>query len=172
MRRERPDHTLGPTGLLHEVYLEIFHDAEIRWEDSRHFFNAVARKIRDILVDHARYRARKKRDGGRRVPLTDSSPAASSGSPGSDMTLIFNDVLNRLDSEDPLAVAVAERHFYCGFTLSETALLLEVSLSTVEKKKKKVKDLVMEHYLREGRKYDNPSGSGTVAVAEGGKTSS
>ena len=174
MRRERADHTLGSTGLLHEVYLEIFHDAEIKWEDRRHFFNMVARKIRQILVDHARGKARERRGGGHHlVPLTTSSGQVAGGASGnSHVTMIFEDVLTRLESEDPLAVKVGERHFYCGFTLSETAELLDVSLSTVEKKKKKVKDLVMESYINARLGNERQSASGIIPGAKGGKESS
>lgn len=173
MRRERPGHTLGSTGLLHEVYIEIFREAEITWTDRCHFFNTVARKIREILVDHARRKAREKRGGGyHHVSLAESSePAAPSSARDSDVTMIFEDVLNQLESGDPLAARVGEHHFFCGFTLQETAELLGTSLSTVEKKKKKIKDLVMEVYVSERLKYDRQDSGRAAARSAGGKES-
>src|SRR5262245_50646228 len=61
MRRERGDHTLQPTALVHEAYLRLIKDRDVRWEDRAHFFGIAARVMRQILVDHARKRAAAKR---------------------------------------------------------------------------------------------------------------
>src|SRR5437867_13228294 len=56
MRRERRDHTLQPTALVHEAYLRLLKDEPVRWEDRAHFFRIAARVLRRVLVDHARMR--------------------------------------------------------------------------------------------------------------------
>src|SRR5580700_10764567 len=61
MRRERRDHTLQPTALVHEAYLRLIRDQDVRWEDRAHFFGIAARVMRQILVDHARKRGADKR---------------------------------------------------------------------------------------------------------------
>src|SRR6185295_4188695 len=61
MRRERRDHTLQPTALVHEAYLRLVKEQDVRWEDRGHFFGVAARAMRQILVDHARKRGAGKR---------------------------------------------------------------------------------------------------------------
>ena len=65
MRRERPDHTLQPTELVHDVWCKLVDQSRIEWTDRAHFLNIAARAMRQILVDHARNRAYAKRGGGR-----------------------------------------------------------------------------------------------------------
>src|SRR5262245_51964602 len=62
MKRERCDHTLQPTALVHEAYLRLIKDEDVRWEDRAHFFGVAARVMRQVLVDHARKRAACKRN--------------------------------------------------------------------------------------------------------------
>ena len=64
LRQERPDHTLRPTALVHEVYMRLFGSADANWQNRAHFFAAVAREMRHLLVDYARARNAKKRVEG------------------------------------------------------------------------------------------------------------
>lgn len=68
LRRERADHTLQPTALVHEAYLRLFRGARVDWRNRGHFFGMAARVMRQVLVDHARRAQTAKRDGG--VPVT------------------------------------------------------------------------------------------------------
>ena len=72
LRQERPGHTLRPTGLVHEVYMRLFGREHANWQNRAHFFGAVAREMRHLLVDYARARNAKKRaDGNVRISLDD-----------------------------------------------------------------------------------------------------
>src|SRR5262245_27417798 len=76
LRHERQDHTLHVTGLVHEVYMRLFGAEPAGWENRAHFFAAVAREMRHLLVDYARARnAQKRVDGHVRVSLSDVEPA-------------------------------------------------------------------------------------------------
>jgi RNA polymerase sigma factor (TIGR02999 family) len=169
MRRERIGHTLLPMGVVNEVYLELFGGAPITWQDRQHFFNLVSTKIRHVLAGHARERQRLKRGGAMmRSTLNTAAAWIRPEVDKSDLTLIVESVLEQLatqEPKDPLGVKVGELHFYAGFTLPETAELLDVSLSTVEKKKKKVRDLILEQCVKDGLQYGEKRSSRPSAGA-------
>lgn len=74
LRRERPDHTLQATALVHEVYLKLFGKEQIDWSDWSHFFGIAARQMRRILIDHSRAAGAGKRNGnGRKAPLEEAA---------------------------------------------------------------------------------------------------
>lgn len=64
LQRQRPDHTLQPTALVHEAYLKLIDVSQVNWQDRAHFFAVAAQTMRNILVDHARAVAADKRGGG------------------------------------------------------------------------------------------------------------
>ena len=73
MRRERPDHTLQATALVHEAYLKLVQQPSVDWQNRAHFFGIAAQVMRHILVDHARGHLRDKRGGGQEaVPLDEA----------------------------------------------------------------------------------------------------
>ncbi len=73
LRRERPDHTLQPTALVHEAFLRLVDQRAVRWQNRAHFFGIAAQAMRRILVDHARAHAAEKRGAGeRRVSLDET----------------------------------------------------------------------------------------------------
>src|SRR5919201_3562762 len=93
MRRERPDHTLQPTALIHEAWLRLIDQKQPEWQSRSHFFRFAAHLMRQILVDHARTRNAQKRDGGEQVPLD----RAEAVEPGRHADLIALDqALNQL----------------------------------------------------------------------------
>ncbi len=100
MRQEPAGHTLQPTALVHEVYLKLIDQREVRWESQGQFFAVAAEAMRRILVDHARTKHRLKRGGAMvRVPL-DEAGGSSSG-PGLDMVEL-DEAMNRLAKVDPV----------------------------------------------------------------------
>ncbi|MFI5006840.1 MAG: sigma-70 family RNA polymerase sigma factor [Solirubrobacterales bacterium] len=128
MRRERPDHTLQTTALVHEAFLRLA-DADVPWQDRAHFFSVAARQMRRILVDHARARASAKRGGEARRLTLDEAMAAPSRHV--DELLQIDEALGRLAEEDPRKSQVVELRFFGGLTYEEIAEVLGVSLSTV-----------------------------------------
>lgn len=130
MRRERADHTLQATALVHEAYMRLFEGEAFAWENRKHLFCTVARSMRRILVDHAR-RHRAERHGGavRKVSLEDQGPAICQDLP---QLIALSDALERLATLNPRQAQVVELHSFAGLTESEAAEVLGVSLKTVK----------------------------------------
>ncbi|MBL8877715.1 MAG: sigma-70 family RNA polymerase sigma factor [Phycisphaerales bacterium] len=132
MRKERADHTLQTTGLVHEAYMRLIRQEKAEWQDRAHFLAIAARAMREILVDHARHKKRKKRGGNReQVPL-DSALAWVEESTGVDVEA-FDAALTRLTEINPRAVEVIQMRALGGMTLEEVSAALNVSVSTVER---------------------------------------
>ena len=131
LREERPDHTLRPTGLVHEVYVRLFGSEGVSWQNRAHFFAAVAREMRHLLVDYARARNAKKRaDGNVRISLSDVEAAAES--PDEDLVAL-DEALSRLERIDPRASQVVELRFFTGLSERESAEALRISVSTLKR---------------------------------------
>jgi RNA polymerase sigma-70 factor, ECF subfamily len=128
LRRERPDHTLQPTALVHEAYLRLIDSERVPWQGRAHFFGAAARAMRQILVDHARKRKAAKR-AGQRVTLDDD--LAVKHRPEIDI-LEIDDLLARLSNLDPRMGRVAELRVFGGLSIRELSLVLSVSERTVD----------------------------------------
>lgn len=134
LRRSGPNDTLQPTELVHEVYLRLVGSALPGLESRRHFFGVAARAMRQLLVEHARARARAKRPTSRRrVPLDESSVRAGVGlsTDGLDEVLAVHRALGDLSKDHPRHARVAELRYFAGFTLDETAEVLGVGRATV-----------------------------------------
>lgn len=131
LRRERPDHTLQPTALVHEAYVRLVGQGQPDYRNRAHFFGVAAQLMRQILVDHARTRNAGKRGGGEaRVPLEWAADASRS-SP--EMFLDLDDALKRLERQDARKARVIEMRFFGGLTAEETAEMLDVSVETVRR---------------------------------------
>jgi len=130
MNGERRDHTLQPTALVNEAYMKIVELRRIRYRDRQHFFAIAAQMMRRILVDHARARGARKRDGGERVVLDISSHLADS--PTADI-LDLDEALLRLEEMEPEKAKVVELKFFGGLTNDELAELLGCSEKTVRR---------------------------------------
>ena len=138
LRHERPDHTLAPTALVHELYIRLVDQRQASVQNRAHFFGLAAQLMRRILVDHARAQQADKR-GGRitRISLDemleeDGDPPAANGSAASDV-LAIDEALGRLAALDPDQARVVELRFFGGLTVDETARVLERSPRTVKR---------------------------------------
>ena len=130
LRRERPDHSLRPTALVHEAYLKLVDQRRVRWESRAHFFAIAAHLMRRILVDHARAHKAAKRGGGARVPLLD----IDAGAPAPDVEILALDrALDRLEAIDQRRSQLVELRFFGGLTVDETAAVLAVAPITVKR---------------------------------------
>jgi RNA polymerase sigma-70 factor (ECF subfamily) len=131
MRRERADHTLQPTALVHEAYLKLVEQNEVDYRSRAHFFAYAAQLMRNILVSHARAVKSEKRNGARkRVPL-ESVLICAEDDP--DEFLALDDALNQLARRDVRQAQIIELHFFGGLSLEETASFLEISTRTVKR---------------------------------------
>jgi len=131
LRRERPDHTLQPTALVHEVYLRLA-GAGTPWIDERHFVGIAARSMRQILVEHARARGAQKRWAGMdRVTLTASLVAAVEEDA---MLPALDEALSRLELLDPEQARIVELRYFVGLSVEETAAALDLSPATVKRR--------------------------------------
>lgn len=131
MRRERPDHTLSPTALVHEAYLRLVDQSRVQWQDRSHFLGVAAIAMRRILVEHARRRQLVRRGGDReRVSLSEVSIAQDDSA---DLLIALNDALERLGAVSPRLVRVVECRYFLGLTEEETAAALEVTARTVRR---------------------------------------
>jgi RNA polymerase sigma factor (TIGR02999 family) len=131
LRQERPDHTLRPTGLVHEVYMRLFGTEQANWQNRAHFFAAVAREMRHLLVDYARARnARKRVDGNLRISLTDV--LATTDARDEDLVAL-DEALARLEQIDARMGRVVELRFFTGLSERETAEALKISISTLKR---------------------------------------
>ncbi len=129
LRAERPDHTLSATAVVHEAYLRLVGQRQVRLEDRAQFFAAAATQMRRILVDHARRRAAAKR-GGPEVRVTLDEEMAGGMQRDLDL-LALDQALEELAVVDSRVARIVELRFFGGLSLDDTALAMELSRRTV-----------------------------------------
>lgn len=130
LRHERPGHTLQTTDLIHEAYLRLVDQRNVRWQNRAHFFAVAAQSMRRILVDHARRRHRAKRGGSAiALPLDEGLLVAADKSVD---LLALDEALTRLAAIDVRQSQIVELRFFSGMKIEETAAVLGVSLTTVK----------------------------------------
>jgi RNA polymerase sigma factor (TIGR02999 family) len=124
--------TLQPTALVHEAWLRLSKVPEQNWHSRAHFFNTAARAMRRILFDRAREKATLKRAGGwQRLDIGDIDLAATSPD---ERVLLIDDILRRLEQEDPESVEVVMLKFFTGLSNKDAAQTLGVSETTIERR--------------------------------------
>jgi RNA polymerase sigma factor (TIGR02999 family) len=129
MKKERPDHTLQTTALIHEAWMRLVDARSLDWKNRAHFFAISARLMRRILVDHARARNVVKRGGeAQRVPVEDAALFGPERTPD---LVALDDALQALAAFDPRKSEVIELRFFGGLSVEETAQVLGVSADTV-----------------------------------------
>ena len=129
-RRERPDHTLQPTALANDVYLQLLGREGTDWQSRAHFFAIAARAMRQMLTDHARRKKAEKRGGDQhRVTL---SGLVTPPDVESEIDLVDLDrALTRLAETYPEQARIVEMRFLVGLTIEEVAYVLGTSTPTV-----------------------------------------
>ena len=131
MRNQPADHTLQATALVHEAYAKLVGSADPGWDGRAHLFGAAAKAMREILVDQARRRGAMKRGGEHnRHALEDELPAFQS--PVDDI-LALDEVLKKLESQDPRKTQIVMLRFFVGLNMQEIADTLAVSKSSIER---------------------------------------
>ena len=156
IRRERADHTLSATGLVHEAYLRLA-ESSPQWESRSHFFGIAANAMRQVLVDHARaHRAEKRGGDWLKLTLTSAIPEIE-GQPGAHRDgvdtadavdiISLNDALSELEQRDPRQAKIVELRYFGGLSIEDTAATLNLSPATIKREW-----LVAKLYLK--RKLD------------------
>jgi RNA polymerase sigma-70 factor, ECF subfamily len=132
MRRERADHTLSPTAVVHEAVIRLLGGAVFdKAADRSYLFASAARAMREVLIDHARRRAADRRGGGRRaLPL--DAVVDYFEEQGLDVVAV-HEALDRLAERDPRQAQVMTLRYFGGMTVAEVAAALGVSQVTVER---------------------------------------
>lgn len=131
LRGERSGHTLTPTALVHEAYLRMSTDASLAPQDRRQFFAIAARRMRQVLVDHARHRDAAKRGGPQREAVTLSALSEDGESPLD--ALALEQALTRLEAMDERKVRVVELRYFAGLEMSDIAQVLGISRATAQR---------------------------------------
>ena len=130
LRRENPGHTLQPTALVHEAFVNLV-DANVTWSDRVHFYAVSARIMRRLLVDHAKAKRREKRGGG---AVKESLEDVLAIAPEPSLEIIeLDEALRKLDTFDERKSQVVELHYFGGFTYQEIADVVGISAATVDR---------------------------------------
>ena len=129
LAQEQPGQTLQATALVHEAYLRLV--GNNAFADGRHFFRVAAEAMRQILIDRARRKQRRRRGGdGQRVPLSDVDPAAEL--PAEEL-LAMNEALERLSILEPVKAELVKLRYFAGLTEEESAAALGISRATASR---------------------------------------
>lgn len=128
LRKERAEHTLQPTALVHEAYMRLADRVNPPWKDRVHFYAVVSKVMRRVLVDHARTRGALKRGGQViKVPIDEARVAAEHEAE----ILALDEAMDRLEAMDPRKARIIDLRFFGGLTIDETAAVIKVSAPTV-----------------------------------------
>src|SRR5262245_17618374 len=132
LRRERPNHTLQPTALVHEALMRLMDQNRVNWQNRAHFFGIAARLMRQILVNHAEARQAGKRGGSaERVSL--SQVDYFIGAEQEVDLVALNEALKTLEQMDPPQCQIVELRFFCGLTIEEISEVMSISPATVKR---------------------------------------
>jgi RNA polymerase sigma factor (TIGR02999 family) len=131
LRRERSDHTLQATALVHEAYLRLVQQHSVDWRNRAHFFGIAAEMMRRILVNYAVQQNADKRGGkAERFSLDDATSLAAQSEVD---LLLLDEALSKLATFDASQARIVELRFFGGLTVEEVAEVLGVSESTVKR---------------------------------------
>jgi RNA polymerase sigma factor (TIGR02999 family) len=129
LRLEKPGQTLEATALVHEAYVRLVDGKPTQpWNGRRHFFAAAAQAMRRILVDRARQKLSLKGGGERRREDAEANRLAATAAPSE--VVAVHDALDALGAEDALAAELVKLHYFAGFSIEETAEILQLSRAT------------------------------------------
>ena len=131
MRRERANHTLNTTALVHEAYLNLIKNEDLNWQNRAHFFSMAALAMRRILIDYARRRVAEKRGGGQAMATFDDQQGVREAR--AEELIDLDDALSRLEAFDARQATVVTYKFFGGLKHQEIAEVLGVSVPTVHR---------------------------------------
>ncbi len=131
LRRERAEHTLQSTAIVHEAFLRLVNQREVQWQSRAHFYGIAAQMIRRILVDHARsHHAGKRGAGAIRIELEEGMAVSAK----QEVDLVgLDSALERLAALDERQSRIVELRFFTGLSVEETAEVMSLSTATVKR---------------------------------------
>jgi RNA polymerase sigma factor (TIGR02999 family) len=151
LRRERSNHTIQRTALVHEAFVRLVNQQSVDWQSRAHFFGLASNLMRRILVDHARARLASKRGGGVDAVSLDeitnpsepeesgasagphyAEPGKADGETDEDVAAI-DEALTRLSALDERQAKIVEMRYFGGLTIEETAAAIGISDATVKR---------------------------------------
>ena len=148
LRRERPDHTLQPTALVHEAYLRMVDQTQVNWQNRAHFFGVAAQMMRRILVDHARAHTAEKRGSDfQKLSLDENIDKTVERSAE---LIALDDALKELAEMDEQKSRIVELRFFGGLSIEETAEVMGVSAPTVKRQWRMAKAWLYGQVQRQG----------------------
>jgi RNA polymerase sigma-70 factor, ECF subfamily len=134
MAQEARGHTLTPTALVHEAWLQIAHADQLAWPDRHRFYAYAAKAMRSILVDHARARSANKRGGDVvQIALQDQDAESAVREATCDELIALDQALKVLNTLHPRAARVIELKFFAGLSLEEIAVMEQCNERTVRR---------------------------------------
>ena len=132
LRRERADHTLQPTALVHEAYMKLIDQKRVHWQNRAHFFGIAAQVMRRILMDHARKHQADKRGGeAEKLPLEEDILVVSHDK--SAELIALDEALEALAQFDEQKAKIVELRYFGGLSIEETAEVIGVSVPTINR---------------------------------------
>jgi RNA polymerase sigma-70 factor (ECF subfamily) len=132
LRKERSNHTLQPTALVHEAYMKLIDQNRVKWQNRAHFFGIAAQVMRRILMDHARKHQAEKRGGEfEKLPIEEEILIVSHDK--SAELVALDDALEELAKLDPDKAKIVELRYFGGLSIEETAEVMGVSVPTVNR---------------------------------------
>lgn len=131
LRRERSDHTLQPTALVHEAYMRLLSQRVVQWQNKAHLLAIAARMMRRILMKHAEARGASKRGGN--TPRLSLDLALDVFEQRNIPAEALHSALRELEKLDPRQGQIVELRFFGGLTIEETAEVVGVSPATVKR---------------------------------------
>jgi RNA polymerase sigma factor (TIGR02999 family) len=149
LRQERAEHTLQTTALVNEAYLKLVDHKGMHWQNRAHFFAVAAQAMRRILVDHARTRDALKRGGG--LAMTNLDEAATIADTQAAELLALNDALDQLALLDPRKSRIVELRYFGGMTVEETAGVVGLSPTTVNREWQSAKTWLLRTMSRQDK---------------------
>ncbi len=142
LRRERNNHTLQPTALVHEAYLRLINQREVQWQDRAQFFGLAAQMMRRILVNHALANKAQKRGGAETMLSLDE--AVSFATERAVNLVLLDNALTRLAQLDAAQCQIVEMRFFGGLTVEEVAEVMKISTTTVKREWRTAKAWLFE----------------------------
>jgi len=132
MVSERPNHTLTPTALVHEAYLRLVNDPQLKWKSRKHFFAAAAESMRRILIESARRKLTVKH-GANVIHSNNLNSIKGNEDTFNANILDLDRALSLLEAKDEHMAFVVKLRYFSGLTVDETALALDISPRSVNR---------------------------------------